>query len=220
MIFLLVVEDEHGIDRVMLMNVCRRWYAIMLSTPGIPCALRIRNSTTMEMVRTATQGTRWLLTVLIAIDDESIEQDFNADIFDACFMAAIEEASRWKTLWIGSLPRIGKCKAFQIVPSLKNLEILGLEPGCHLGGFFEPLMTAITATATPHLTEMFLGDLNTVLYLVQPDCLTVFNHLLICLFFTHSGSLKQDSFILHFWLVRRSTGLRCAGYSHIGKIPY
>ena len=51
-IFLLVMEygfDEDE-DRMPLILVCRRWYAIMLSTPGIPSPLRIRKSTTMERV--------------------------------------------------------------------------------------------------------------------------------------------------------------------------
>ena len=43
-----------------------------------------------------------------------------------------------------------------------------------LVGFFEPLMIAITTTATPQLTDMTLHNLNAVLYLVQPDCLHVF----------------------------------------------
>src|SRR5258706_3720469 len=143
-ICLLVVDNGDDGVRVRLMHVCQRWHAIMLSTPGIPSVLWIRKSTTMEMVRSAVQGTRWLLTVFIKMDDESIGQDFNADVFDACFMAVIEQASRWGTLWIYSLPRTEKFKALHIVPPLKNIEYLWLEPGCHLVSFFEPLMTAIT----------------------------------------------------------------------------
>ena len=169
-IFLLVVDDE---DRVQLMLVCRRWYAIMLSTPGIPSGVWIRKSTTVELVRAAIQGTRWLLYVNIDMGDESIGQDFNTDTFDVCFMAAIEAASRWQSLVIYSLPRPGKCKAFEIVPLLKNLEFFSLGRGCDLGRFFEPLMTAITTIATPCLTNMTLRHLDAVLYLVQPDCLHV-----------------------------------------------
>ena len=157
-----------------LMRVCRHWYAIMLSTPGIPYNLRIRKSTTMEMVRASIQGTRWLLDVQINMDDESIGQDFNAGAFDACFTAAIEVASRWRALNIYSLPRPETCKAFQIVPPLKTLKAFYLGQGCDLVSFFEPLMTAIATTATPHLEYMSLRNLNAVLFLVQPDCLHVF----------------------------------------------
>ena len=176
-IFLLVVEDEFDKDRVRSMLVCRRWYAIMLSTPGIPSMLLIRNSTTVEMVRAAIQGTRWLLNVNIYAIDASIGQYFSPDVFDSCFMALIEAASRWKSLEIHLLPRSGKYGAFRIVPPLKNLEYLWLGQGCDLGSFFEPLMTAIKTTATPHLTGMNLHNLDAVLYLVQPECLHVFRSL-------------------------------------------
>ena len=157
-----------------LMNVCRHWYAVIHSTPGIPYNLWIRNSTTMEMVRASIQGTRWLLDVNINMDDENIGQDFNSGAFDACFMAAIEVASRWRSLEIDSLPRPGKCKAFQTVPPLKNLERIHLGQRCDLGSFFEPLMAAITTTATPQLKDIVLWNLNAVLFLVQPECFHVF----------------------------------------------
>ena len=173
-IFLLVVDDEYDTDRVRLMLVCRRWYAIVLSTPGITSLLRIRRSTTMEMVRAAVQGTRWLLNVIIRMDGESIGQDFNAGTFDACLMSAIEVTSRCKFLSIFSFPPPGKCKALQIVPSLKNLESSNLSQGCDIGTFFELFMTTIATTATPGLTRVRLYDLNAVLYLVQPDCLHIF----------------------------------------------
>ena len=173
-IFLLVIENGYDKDRVRLMLVCRRWYAIVLSTPRILCELRIRKSTTIEMVRAAIQGSWWLLNVIIDIDDESIRQDFNAGAFDASFTAAIEAASRWESLWIYSLPRPGKSKAFQVVPPLKSLKLFYLHHGCDLGSFFGPLMTAITTTATQHLTDMDLPSPSVILFLLQPGCLHVF----------------------------------------------
>src|SRR5258706_5069976 len=176
-IFQLVVEVLDDLDGKKLMGVCRHWYAIMLSTPGIPSGLWINNSTTVEMVRSATRGRKWRLNVVVDVKDERIREDFNADVFDECFMAVIEEAPRWETLSIFSLPQSGKCKAFQIVPLLKTLAAVVLTQDCDLGGFFEPLMTAITTTATPHLTGMVLEILDAVLYLVQLDCLHVFRSL-------------------------------------------
>ena len=171
-IFLLVVGDADDGDeyRVLLMLVCRRWYAIMLSTPGVPYWLWIENSTSVEMVQAVIQRTRWLLYVAIALDGESIGEDFH----EGALVAVIGAASRWQCLWIYSLPRPGKCKAFQIVQPLKTLEFFNVGPDCDPGGFFEPLMTAIATTATPHLTNISLENVNAVLYLAQPDCLRVF----------------------------------------------
>ena len=186
-IFLLTVDVEYDTNRVRLMLVCRHWYAIVLSTSGITSELWIQRSTTMERVRAAIQGTRWLLNVTISVHGKSTGQDFNAGTFDACLMSAIEVTSRCKSLSIHSLPPPGECKALQIVPPLKNLESSYLSQGCDIGSFFELLMTTITTTATPRLTCVRLYDLNSVLYLVQPDCLHVF------------GSLTQ----LTIWLSRR-----------------
>ena len=175
-IFLLALDDNYHPyqDHVRLMLVCRRWYAIVLSIPGITSLLVIRRSTTMEMVRAAIQGTSWLLNVVIRMDGESIAQDFNAGTFDACFMSAIEVTSRCKSLSIFSFPPPGKCKALQIVSPSKGLESSNSSQGCDIGSFFELFMTKITTTGTPRLTRVGLHDLNAVLYLVQPDCLHVF----------------------------------------------
>jgi hypothetical protein len=58
--------------------------------------------------------------------------------------------------------------------TLGHLESFRLDKGYNLGNLFEPLMTAITTTAT-HLTDMKLGDLDTILYLVQPTCVHIFH---------------------------------------------
>src|SRR5258706_5361873 len=112
-IFLLVVEYEWDDDcRMTLMLVCRDWCDIMLSNPGIPSELWIRKSTTVELVRAAIQRTRWLLFVNIDVDDGSIGQDSNAGAIEACFMAAIETASRWRSLSIYSVIQPRNFKAF------------------------------------------------------------------------------------------------------------
>ena len=171
-IFMRVMEIGEYEDRVRLMLVCRRWCAIMIST-----FLWIHRSTTVEQVRAAIQGAKWFLYVIIGTPLESIVEDFNAGAFDACFMAAIEAASRWKSLHIHSIPQSRKFQAFQIVPHFKNLEVLYLDQGYDRGRFFEPLMTAIVKTAIPHLRDIDLRNVNTVFHLVQPDRPRVFRSL-------------------------------------------
>ena len=176
-IFRLIMENGSDLNRVQVMLVCRRWHDTMVSTPGIVSLLSIEKSTTVQMVRAAIQGMRWLLHVSIGEEAEKSGQDLNEDGFDACFKAAIEAASRWKDLEIYSIPQSRKFKAFQILLPLTNLEYVFL--GCDLGRYFEPIMTAITTTATPPLTEIVFHELDAVLYLMQPDCLHVFGSLTI-----------------------------------------
>jgi len=179
-IFRIVVYTWHYSDlreRGWLMLVCRHWYAITVSTPGIPSKLWIRKSTSMASVQAAIQGRRWLLDVFIDPGNERNGQDFNADAFHASFMAAIQEASRWRSLSLHSFPLPGECKAFQIVQRLERLVSFRLDQGCDLGSFFGPLMTAIITTALPHLTKLHLCDLSAVLYVVQPARMRIFCHL-------------------------------------------
>jgi len=175
-IFLLVPEDNPPL-LVPLMLVCRRWRAIVLSTPGIQRRLSIRESTKKEVVQEAIRGRKWLLGVYIDMDSETVGDIFNADDFHACFMVAAEVASRWRTLWIDSFPLSKEQKVVQIVQPLERLECFVLSQGHSLGNFFEPLMTAITTTATPYLTRMHLCDPHAVLYLAQPACLHIFHSL-------------------------------------------
>ena len=145
----------------------------MLSSQGIPSELRIRKSTTVEFVRAAIQGRGWLLNMTINMDNERIGQDFNADAFNTCFIAAIQAASRWRSLWFHSFPQPGECRVFHIEEPLRSLVFFILDEECDLGGLFEPLMTTITTTAT-RLTRLNLGNLDAVLYLMQPTYLHVF----------------------------------------------
>ena len=172
-IFLLIAQRSSR-DRKKVMLVCRDWHDVMLSTPGVPSELWIRRSTKIEAVQAAIQGKKWLLDVNIHPNDEGIQEDFNAEEFHACFTAAIQAASRWRSLEILSLPPPGGCRVLRIMQPLEMLEHFTLSPGCDLGDWFEPLMTAVTTTAISHLTEMDLGDVNAVLYLAQPTCLYIF----------------------------------------------
>ena len=166
-IFLLIAEDSAW-DRKNLMLVCRRWHAIMLSTPGIPSDLWIGRSTTIDVVRAAIQRKRWLLNVIVDPNNKRNQGDWNADEFHACFTIAIEAASRWRSLNVRSFPPPGEHRVLHIAPPLEKLESFTLSQGCDLGNFFDPLMTAVTTTATSYLTKMDLGNVSAVLYLMQP----------------------------------------------------
>ena len=174
-IFLLIAKDSTWV-RKNLMLVCRRWHAIMLSTPGISSDLLIWRSTTIEVVWAAIQRRRWLLNVIVNPNNKRIPGDWNADEFHACFTTAIEAASRWRSLEFRSFPPPGEYRGLHIIPPLEKLESFISPQGCDLGDFLEPLMTAVTTTTT-HLTQIRLGNVDAVHYLMQPACLHVFSSL-------------------------------------------
>lgn len=172
-IFLHTVQADPS-SKQELMLVCRRWYDIMLSTPGIHSQLRIRRWTRKQDIEGF--GRRWLLDVIIAMDEGS-GGDFNADDFYSSFMAAAQAASRWRSLKLVSLPPLGEYGDLQIVQPLQCLESFKLAPGCNLGHFLESLMTAVTTTTTPRLTLMEIPDPDVILYLGQPAFSNVFHSL-------------------------------------------
>jgi len=164
-IFLLVVQDWAW-SRETLMLVCRRWNAIMLSTPRIHSQLAIRKATQKEVVQAFVQGTKTHLDVRVDMNDETDGSDFNPENFLACFMAAAQAASRWTSLNLISPPPLGECTDFQISQPLVHLESFKVARG--FGGFLGLVMTAIRRSASPNLTLIEVEDPAAVLYLVQP----------------------------------------------------
>ena len=124
-----------------LMLVCRHWRDVMLSTPGIHSQLRIGRWT--ETIDVERFGRRWLLDV--TVDTGSTP---GAPKFYACFMAAAEAASRWRSFALLSLPPPGEYKDLKIMHPLQHLESFKLATSCNLGNFLEPLLNAITTTVT------------------------------------------------------------------------
>ena len=113
--------------------------------------------------------------VTVDMNDEGDGSRFNAKSFRACFMAAIQAASRWSSLNLISPPPHGEYKDMQILQPLRHLESLKL--ACGFDKFFEPLMAAISRNAFPKLTAMGLTDPAVVLCLVQPTCSHIYHSL-------------------------------------------
>ena len=104
--------------------------------------------------------------VTVDINDQGDGIRFNATRFRACFMTAIEAASRWSSINLISLPPRGEYKDMQILQPLTHLESLKL--ACGSGEFFEQFMIAISRNAPPNLTSMDITDSAAVLCLAQP----------------------------------------------------
>jgi len=164
-IFLLVVQDWSGY-RDDLMLVCRRWHAIMLSTPGIHSQLTIRRATQKKTVQEFVQGTKTRLDVKVDMNDETDGSDFNPENFLACFMAAAQAASRWSSLRLISPPSYGEYTGLQILRPLLHLESFEVADGFDV--FLSPLMAALRRGDAPNLTSIEVEGPVAVLYLVQP----------------------------------------------------
>ena len=174
-IFLLVMVPQGAWYQDYLMLVCRRWYDIILSIPGIPTKLKICRATKKEYVQAFINRRKSRLDVLVNLNDKRDGNEFDVDNFHACFMAAAQVASRWRHLVLISPPPHGEYQDIHITQPMKHLQRFKLASG--FGNLVEPLMTAIGQTATPHLTDMELADPVAVLYLGQPSYSHIFNSL-------------------------------------------
>ena len=175
-IFLLTAQNRPW-AQANLMLVCQRWHAIMLSTPGIHYQLKIRRATRKEVVQAFVQGRKSRLHVVVDLNDEKDGSDFNAEEFQACFMAAAQAASRWSSLNLFSPPPHGEYKNLQILQPLERLQSFGVARS--FGEFLEPILTAISRGTSPDLTTITLADPVAVLYLVQPAYLQITHSLTI-----------------------------------------
>ena len=113
------------------------------------------------------------MTIDIQEDGGSSDRKFDP----ACFMAAADVASRWRSLVVLSLPGPGECKDLQIVHPLQHLESFKLATSCNLGDFLEPLLNAITTAVTPHFTKMEVFHPDAALYLLQRAHFQIFSSL-------------------------------------------
>ena len=157
------------------MLVCRHWHTIILSTPGLHSQLTIRRATQKEVVRAFIHARKTRLGVTIDVNDEGDGNDFDAENFRACFMAAIQAASRWSSLDLISPPPHGEYKDLQIFQPLTHLQSIKFV--CGSGEFIEQLVTAISRNAPPNLTAMVLADPAAVLCLGQPACSHIYHSL-------------------------------------------
>ena len=202
-IFLYTVQADPR-SQANLMRVCRHWHGIMLSTPGIHSQLRIYRWTRKKDVERF--GRRWLLDVTFDVESETghsfgdpfketfedlfggfhyrTKLDFDPVEFHACFMAAADAASRWRSLALLSLPPLGEYKDLQIMHPLQHLESFTLAVNCNLGNFLEPLLNTITTTVTPRFTVMEIFHPDAAPHLLQPAHFHIFSSLttlkLIC----------------------------------------
>ena len=180
-IFLHTIQGDPR-SQTNLMLVCRRWHEMMLSTSGIHSRLRIDRWTKKKVVERF--GRRWFLDVTFDTGDQWYLFGLRPLDFYACFMAAAEAASRWRSLVLLSLPPSGEYRDLQIMHPFQHLESFKLAASCNLGNFLEPLITAITTTVTPRFTVMEVFHPDAALYLVQPSHFRIFSSLttlrLIC----------------------------------------
>ena len=98
-IFLIIIDEASG-PPLVLMLICRHWYAIVTS---IWASLNLGTRTPIDTVTKKLERNQWLLDIVVDTDSDRGDFTPSDGVFDAIF-AAIEASSRWRSLVVESFP--------------------------------------------------------------------------------------------------------------------
>ena len=172
------VPDEH-FDSLVL--ICHKWREIVLSMWS---PLNLGSWTPLSKVNPILYRSNGILSV--TIDPSSDAMDSPADLpeteqYEALMVATSTSISRWRTLDILSLPDPQRAKRFvgRHIPTvpMDHLRSLSIPIHHELSHFLDLLLPSIGATTSVRLTDMHLCSTQAMLYLTQPHCVHIFNHL-------------------------------------------
>jgi len=167
-----------------LVRTCRRWEEIMLS---IWAPLKLATWTSVDEVQAVLNRGNGLISITIDPSSDAMDPPVGSlemPQYAAFMLAASTSISRWRTLDILSLPDPQQTNSFFEEQS----QAIHIAPMNHLRSFNIPiyhdssrfldlLLPSVGASASLQLTDMCICSVQTMLYLAQPHCAPVFNHL-------------------------------------------
>ena len=172
------IPDEH-FDALGL--TCRRWRDIALSMWS---PLKLASWTPLDKAISTLHRSTGMLSVTIDPSSDATDRPTDLPETEQCralMFAASTSISRWRTLDILSLPDPQQSKRFvgEHIPTtpmdrLRSLSIPIRHDSSH---FLNLLLPSIGAAVSSQLTNIHLCSTQAMLYLSQPHCAHIFNHL-------------------------------------------
>ena len=171
-----------------LMHVCRRWRAIVLTTPRIWSSLRLCTWT-----KTANVGFALKRTGASPLD---VEIDTGMDMFKAVgankrrryagLELATRAANRWRNLIITSFPTrleinthsTPEKPAFTFSGPMNALQSFKVKGICENSVIFDQLLNVVGSSSHEKLTDVELSSPNAIYHLAQPQFVSIFRRLL------------------------------------------
>ena len=175
-------EQNHKVD--ILVQTCRRWKEIISS---VWSPLKLATWTSLAEVKAILGGGNGLVSVTIDPSSDAIDRPTNSLETGPCaalMFAASTSTPRWRTLDILSFPDPQQDNAsfgnqnhsLRALP-MNHLRSLSIPIHHDFSPFLDFLLPAIGATTSVQLIDMHLRSSQAMLYLAQPQCAQVFDHL-------------------------------------------
>jgi hypothetical protein len=168
-IFLLII-DEANDSPLVLMLVCKLWYTVVT---GIWASLELGTRTPKDAVTSKLKKNQWLLDVLV---DTEIDRDHftsSEGPYEAMF-AAIEAASRWRSLVVETFPVQADLPEDLVNRSLRRssgavmsrLRTFKIKCACEMSPLLDHLLRILGTSASGELTTVEINSANVISFLV------------------------------------------------------
>jgi hypothetical protein len=172
------IPDEN-FDTIVL--TCHKWREVVSS---MWAPLKLGSWTPLNKAKAILYGSKGILSVTIDPSSDAMESPTDSPETEQCealMLAASTSISRWRTLDILSLPDPQQAKRFvgghiPTVP-MDHLRSLSIPIHHDPSHFLDLLLPSIGATTSVRLTAMHLCSTQAMLYLTQPHCAHIFNHI-------------------------------------------
>jgi len=195
------IPDEHFETLVL---TCHKWKEIILSMWS---PLNLGSWTPLGKVKAILHRSTGILSVTIDPSRDAMDSPTNLlerEKYGALMLATSTSISRWRTLDILSLPDPQQATHFVggHIPTVPMDHLRSLRIPIHheLSHFLDLLLPSIGATTSVLLTDMHLCSTQAILYLTQPHCVHIFNHLTsFKCFLSRVGDVID--ILPHFWRI-------------------
>ena len=167
---LLIIIDNANDSPLFLMQVCKLWYN---TVTGIWASLNLRTTTPRGAVLRKLERNQWRLDVVV--DTESDRGDFTPPegAYQA-IIAAIQAASRWRSLVIETFPSQTDIPEHLVNSGLhqcsgavmSRLGTFTIKCPCEMSPLLEHLLRILGTTASRELTKVQINSANVISFLV------------------------------------------------------
>ena len=178
-IFLIIVNEANG-PPLVLMRVCKHWYAIVTS---IWASLNLGTRTPLSAVTSKLERSQWFLDIVVDTDSDRGDFTPSDGAFGAIF-AAIEASLRWRSFVVESFPGPADLSedavncGLQRCPNaaMSRFKIFKVKSPCKTSPFLNGLLHILGTTAGSELTTMEINSANVISFLA-PAYPSIFNFL-------------------------------------------
>jgi hypothetical protein len=184
LIFLFVI-DEASDSPLVLMRVCKHWYAIVA---GIWASLKLGTTTPIDAVAAKLERNQWFLDVVFDTEIDRGHFTPSEDAYQAIF-AAIESTSRWRSFVVETFPPQADLPEHLVNSGLQGcsgavmnrIRTFKIRCACEMSPLLDRLLRILGTSASQELTTVEINSPSVISFLA-PTYSTIFHSVkVLCL---------------------------------------